>query len=53
MAPLKDVQIVVRVEPRLRDELRSISEDTGRTFSEEVRRALRIYVMNLNGKVAA
>jgi hypothetical protein len=43
----KDVTIAARVEHSLRDELQQLADENGRKFSDEVRRALRLYVLEM------
>ena len=42
---LKAVTISTRIEPDLRDEIQELAAGGDRTFSQEVRRALRWYVL--------
>jgi len=46
---MKEVTISARIEERLRDELRKLAHQNDRTFSQEVRRALRLHVLDENG----
>ena len=50
---LRDVTISATIEPSLRDELAKNADKNGRSFSSEVRLALRLYVLSINGKKAA
>lgn len=50
MPELRDVSISAMIERSLRDEIAAIAEENSRTFSTEVRLALRLYVLSVNGK---
>ncbi len=43
----KDTVITARVETSLRDDLQALADESGRRFSDEVRRALRLYVIDM------
>jgi len=43
---MKEVQISTRIEESLRDDLQKMAERGDRTFSQEVRKALRLHVIN-------
>ena len=43
---LKEVVLSLRVEESLRDELRALADKAERPFSDEHRRALRLYVLS-------
>ena len=53
MAVKQDVQISAMIEESLRDELQRHATENERSFSAEVRLALRLYVLSINGKKAA
>ena len=50
---LKDVPISAMVEETLRDDVQKLATENERSFSAEVRRALRLYVMAEQAKAAA
>lgn len=46
MEGTKEVTITIRVEESLRDSFKAIAAESERSFSAEVRRALRLYAIN-------
>lgn len=46
MEGTKEVTITIRLEESLRDSFKAIASETDRSFSAEVRRALRLYAIN-------
>jgi hypothetical protein len=50
---LRDVPISALVEQSLRDEIAELAQVNERSFSAEVRRALRLYVLSEKTKEAA
>jgi hypothetical protein len=46
---LKDVPISAMIEQSLRDDIARLAQEADRTFSAEVRRALRLYVLQQEG----
>lgn len=45
----KSVQISASVEEDLRDDLAALAKEAERSFSAEIRRALRLYVLSQRG----
>jgi len=50
---IKEVTISARIEESLRDDLQRLAAENERSFSGEIRRALRLYVMGAQMKEEA
>jgi predicted transcriptional regulator len=50
---MREVLVSARIEEDLREELKKLAKENERSFSAEMRRALRIYVLSEKAKAAA